>query len=129
MIALDTNVVVRLLVADDADQASRARRLVANNDVLLTTTVLLECEWVLRHAYGLKPEAIYSGFMKLMGLSQLRVAEPNVIQEALDYFRQGIDLADALHVAASRSADRFATFDKALRRCGNAIIALELIEP
>ena len=129
MIALDTNVVVRLLVADDADQAARARRLVADNDVLLTTTVLLECEWVLRHAYQLKPEVIQHGFLKLLGLPQVRVTEPNVVQEALECFRHGIDFADALHIAGSRAAEGFATFDKALRRRGKQWTDLALIEP
>jgi predicted nucleic-acid-binding protein len=48
MIALDTNVVVRLLIRDDPAQADLAAQLVRGNQVLLTTTVLLETEWVLR---------------------------------------------------------------------------------
>ncbi len=48
MIALDSNVIIRLLVADDAVQGERARKLISENEVLIATTVLLECEWVLR---------------------------------------------------------------------------------
>ena len=42
MIAIDTNVVVRFLVNDDPEQATRARRLIEAEDVFLSTTVLLE---------------------------------------------------------------------------------------
>ena len=51
MIAIDTNVVVRFLVNDDPEQAQRARRLIESEDVFLSTTALLETEWVLRVAY------------------------------------------------------------------------------
>ncbi len=45
MIALDTNVVVRLLVNDNAAQAARARALLAPGEpVFIPVTVLLETE-------------------------------------------------------------------------------------
>jgi predicted nucleic acid-binding protein len=54
MLAIDTNVVVRYLTGDDPDQAAKARRIVDGEAVLVTTTVLLETEWVLRGAYGFR---------------------------------------------------------------------------
>jgi hypothetical protein len=51
MLAIDTNLIVRYLVGDDAGQAARVRRLIDNNDVFVCTTVLLETEWVLRSVY------------------------------------------------------------------------------
>ena len=51
MIAIDANVVVRLLVDDDHGQFRRARRLLAASPVFVANTVLLECEWVLRSVY------------------------------------------------------------------------------
>lgn len=47
MIAIDTNVLVRLLVADDPAQSSRARALLETQDVWIGPTVLLEAAWVL----------------------------------------------------------------------------------
>ena len=41
MIAIDTNVLVRLVVADDPAQARRARKLVEKNEVVVATTVLI----------------------------------------------------------------------------------------
>lgn len=55
MIALDTNVVVRLLVDDHPQQTRRARRLLEARPVIILPTVLLESEWVLRGATGLFP--------------------------------------------------------------------------
>jgi predicted nucleic-acid-binding protein len=129
MIALDTNVIVRLLVADDAEQAEKARRLIEGNDLVVATTVLLECEWVLRASYQLKPVAIGSAFEKLVGLPQLRLTEPTVVQDALHAYRLGLDFADALHLAGSREAQQFATFDKSFRQRAKGMLPIEVIEP
>ena len=50
MLAVDTNVVLRILLNDDTTQADIARRLVASHDIWVPLTVLLEAEWVLRSA-------------------------------------------------------------------------------
>ena len=129
MIALDMTVVVRLLVADDAEQAVRARQLVADNEVLVATTVLLECEWVLRSAYRIPTSAIGNGFEKLIGMAQLTMTEPHVVQDALFGYRHGLDFADALHLAGSREAGTFATFDKTLRKRAGMRPEIDVIEP
>lgn len=48
MIAIDTNVVVRYLVADDTEQFERAAALIEGRPVFVCTTVILKVEWVLR---------------------------------------------------------------------------------
>jgi len=129
MIALDTNVVIRLLVADEAVQAERARKLIAENEILIATTVLLECEWVLRSAYKFEADAIGRALEKLIGLHQLRLTEPTVVQDALRAYRQGLDFAEALHLSGSREADCFATFDRTLRKRSNVMPDVAVIEP
>lgn len=130
MIALDTNVVVRFVVDDDAYQAARARQPIADNPVLLTSTVVLECEWVLPRAYALQPGEIAGAFGMLMGLPQLSVSEPEVLRSALDYYRGGIDFADALHLAGSPAAKAFATFDrKLMKKAKAADVTLAVVEP
>ena len=52
MIAVDTNIVVRLLTKDDPSQYQKAYHLFDKNDVLITDSVILETEWVLRFAYN-----------------------------------------------------------------------------
>lgn len=68
MIALDTNVVVRLLVDDDPIQTRRARKLLETRSALVLPTVLLETEWVLRGAYGIGRPAIAGSIRKLLGV-------------------------------------------------------------
>ena len=51
MAALDTKVVVRLMVGDDAAQARAAEKLVAAEPCTVAPSVLMECEWVLRGPY------------------------------------------------------------------------------
>lgn len=114
MIALDTNVVVRLIVNDDAYQVMAARELVLANAVMLTTLVILETEWVLRGAYGYSPGEVNRGLRAFLGVPQVTLAEPTVVRSALDHHEQGLEFADALHVASAAEAGRFATFDKRL---------------
>ena len=64
MIALDTNLIVRLLTNDDPHQAQKAARLIDRHRVYVPKTVLLETEWVLRYAYYLEPGTINAAFRK-----------------------------------------------------------------
>ena len=111
MIALDTNVVVRLLVDDDPDQTRRARRLLETGHALIVPTVLLETEWVLRGAYGIDGATIVASLRKLLGLPMIAVASGEAIAAALEWLEAGLDFADALHLALAAEAEGFATFD------------------
>lgn len=114
MIAVDTNVVVRLLVNDDRVQARKAAALFAGNDVLLSKTVLVETEWVLRFSYEIGRGQIHDALLAVLGMPRVSCEEPRQIVEALARFRQGLDFADALHLASAVGADRFVTFDRKL---------------
>jgi predicted nucleic-acid-binding protein len=116
VIAVDTNVVVRYLVEDDVAQTDRAEVVLRSGAVLMPKTVILETEWVLRVRYQLNRAAIASGLRRLLGLPGVTVEDPGAVARALELFDQGFDFADALHVASSRPAGAFATFDHALRR-------------
>lgn len=116
MIAVDTNVVVRLLTGDDTAQFERARRLFETETVFLPKTVVLETEWVLRSLYGLGRQAIARALAALVTLPQVHCEDAASITEALAWLRQGLDFADALHLASSRATERFATFDRKLLR-------------
>ncbi len=79
MIAVDTNLLVRILTNDDPAQARRAIKILKSDDVFIPKTVLLETEWVLRHAYGIGRSNIIDGFKKLIGLSNVSVEDPENI--------------------------------------------------
>jgi predicted nucleic-acid-binding protein len=116
MIAVDTNVVVRFLAEDDKKQADRAQSVLRGGAVLLPKTVLLETEWVLRGAYGIAGADIAAAFRRLLGLAGVAAEDAPAVARALDWYEGGLDFADALHLASSDRAGRFATFDRALIR-------------
>jgi len=117
--AVDTNVLVRLFTADDARQFQKARRLFSDQDIFIPDTVLLETEWVLRFAYKFDTAAINGALVNLLGLPNVRVTRPELIAKALEWHRQGLDFADALHLAASQGHECFMTFDaKLVRKAG-----------
>ena len=114
MIAVDTNVLVRLLVNDNAAQAARAAAVFRAAQVFVPKTVLLESEWVLRYSYGLPTAAIARAFLALLGLPTVTFEDAPVAYLAIRMLQLGIDFADALHLASSAAAERFVTFDARL---------------
>jgi len=129
MIAVDTNVLVRLLTEDDPDQAKRAANLFGENEIFIPKTVMLETEWVLRHAYGIDKKSILGAFQRLMGLSNVKIEDHQIISVAVSWYNKGFDFADALHLASSRDAEEFATFDKSLLRKAGQISSVNVIAP
>jgi len=128
VISLDTNVIVRVVTADDPDQLATALEVMKLGDLWLCKTVLLETEWVLRYSYKLSRQTIHDTFLRLLGYRNLTVEAPEQVRLALDWFRGGMDFADALHLAASTEADRFVTFDRELAEGAGELEALPAVE-
>ena len=116
MAALDTDVVVRLIVGDHTAQARAAEKLIASEPCTIAPSVLMECEWVLRAFYGLNAPVIAASFRDLLLLENIDALDPVLTQQALDAYQGGLDFADALHAAQRREGATFATFDKSLVR-------------
>jgi predicted nucleic-acid-binding protein len=116
MIAIDTNVLVRLLVNDDDVQSPRAAQLFASEDVFIAKSVLLETDWVLRFSYGLSRPNISAAFDKLLSAASVTIEDAGAIRTAVDAHAAGMDFADALHVASAAHGAKFVTFDKKLAR-------------
>jgi predicted nucleic-acid-binding protein len=112
MISVDTNIVVRLLTGDDPKQFQKARAFFEKEEIVITTTVILECEWVLRYAYRFKPVEIMDAFSALFGLPNVTLQESTAISKAIEWHRQGLDFGDAIHLAKSQDCEAFATFDR-----------------
>ena len=129
MIAGDTNFLVRILTNDDPIQARRALEILRSDDIFIPKTVLLETEWVLRHAYEIKKSNIIIGFQKLMGLPNVRVEDPDSIYQALSWYENKFDFADALHLASSRRCVGFATFDSSLIKKAQQFCSMEIVKP
>lgn len=122
MIAVDTNVVIRLLTQDEPRQARRAVALFRSEEIWLPKTVLLEAEWVLRSLYDFPAERTVAALRKLAALSNVRTEDAAAVAAALDWAALGLDFADALHLASRVEAATFVSFDRSLvkraRRAG-----------
>jgi len=111
MIAFDTNLLVRALVVDNAEQVAVVRRLIAEDTVFISRTVLLETEWVLRVRYGKTRVELYEFFTALLETDNTVIETSGEVCNALDWYVQGADFADALHLAICGSAVLH-TFDR-----------------
>lgn len=126
MRAIDTNVVVRFLVADDERQAKAARATIEAGDIFISTTVALESEWVLRCAYELSRDQVAAGLRGLAGLPGVTVEEPAVLALALAWLADGMDFAAALHLAKAERCTAFLSFDRRLAKAaGRSTIPVE----
>lgn len=129
MFAVDTNVIVRLVLADNAEQTVRARNLIERETVLVRTTVLLETYWVLRRPGGRSHDDVLRSLEAVLGLPNTVVEEPERVRAAVDMARQGMGFADALHIAGLEPQVRFATFDRDLGRVASRSSAVPIITP
>ncbi len=118
MIAIDTNIIVRTIVDDNATQVARAKVLLARGNLFVSTTVLLETEWVLRALYGLARANLADVLERFCGLDGVNVNDPDQVSRALIAYRGGADFADIIHVLECESAgiSKFATFDAGMRK-------------
>ena len=124
-IAIDTSVLVRLLVRDDEAQCAAAQRLVdraaaAEEPVLIVLGALLETEWVLRSRYKLDKVSIAGAFNALRESADVEFEHPPTVEEALYVWAQhpDADLADRLLTAraAHLGRSRFVSFDAGAAR-------------
>jgi predicted nucleic-acid-binding protein len=129
MIAVDTNIVIRLLTNDDHEQAGRAIALFESGPVFIPKTVVLETEWVLRYAYGISGKTIVEAFAKLFGLPNVYVEDIQLVLRAVALHEVGLDFADALHVESSANAKQFATFDQRLIRKAAGHCPIDVVCP
>ena len=111
MVAVAPPVLVRLVTNDLPAQAARAAAVFRSGTVLIAKSVLLETEWVLRYSYDLDTAAILRALRGVLGLENVSAEDPAAAATALRLLEQGLDFADALHVASSAQAGRFLTFD------------------
>jgi predicted nucleic-acid-binding protein len=116
VVAVDTNVLVRLLTGDERNQAAAARRLFATEQIWIAKTVLLETGWVLRSLYGFQEGAIREAFTKLLGLKNVRAEDESAVAAALALTAHGVEFADAMHLGSRPPGAQFVSLDKSFVR-------------
>jgi predicted nucleic-acid-binding protein len=116
MIAIDTNVLVRLLTGDDVKQAAAARSLFAAGPIWIAKTVLLETGWLLRSLYGFEESAVGDALAKLLGLENVHTEDEPCVAAALALTVHGIELADPMHLSSRPPGATFVSFDQSFVR-------------
>lgn len=131
MIAIDTNILLRYLLADEAGQYRRAKKLIeSNRPVLVTDVVLAETVWTLiGKRYGIDKTQICTVIRTLVGDQGFAFEDSQVVWSALKDYEgskviqgKALDFADALiarkseYVAQTRAAvfEGLFSFDKAV---------------
>ncbi len=123
MKAVDTNILVRLLTADDARQSAAAQA-VFRERVWIAKTVLLETAWVLGKVYDFDEGTISHAFRQVLSLSAVTMEDEDGVMAALGLVDKGMEFADALHFCSRPSGAAFVSFDrKLIRRARRAGIA------
>ena len=119
MLALDTNVLVRLLARDDAKQAAAADAAVAKG-AWVSQLALAETVWVLDAVYGRTPKQLIAALDLLLAHESLVLQDADAVAAALAQFRAkpALGFSDCLVLEIARKAGHLplATFDKALDR-------------
>ena len=105
MIALDTNVMVRLVTRDDEAQAQRAKAVLETNasedgGLFVSDIVLVELCWTLARGYDLSRADIARTVHALLNNASINLESPTAVKDALGYFEAGsADFPDCLIVA------------------------------
>jgi predicted nucleic-acid-binding protein len=129
MLAVDTNVVVRVVVNDDAAQARKARAVMDQNKICISTTVLLESAWVLEGAYRFPRAQVVAALRAIAGLPGVTLNDAASMNTALNWANEGMDFADAMHLALTTECDAFVTFDRDLTKLAKRLGASGVREP
>jgi len=128
VVALDTNVLVRVLVGDDPVQTKRAERSFAKHargeGIFLSLVVLAEVAWVLGAAYDWDRATIHERLTRLVRTRGVSLESLELVQAALDDYETGeADLPDYLILGSAKGAGaKLLTFDRRLARSSGATL-------
>lgn len=123
MRAIDTNVLVRLVTRDDANQVATAETFVAGG-AWVSHLVLAEAMWVLVSVYDLEPDGIATAVEMLLSHKDLELQDHAVVESALKQFRKRprLGFSDCLVLEIARKAGHLplGTFDRGLGKLDGA---------
>ena len=123
MLAIDNNVLVRLLVRDDEKQARLADQFAAKG-AWVSHLVLAETMWVLDSVYARTPAQLAAALRLMLAHESLVLQDADAVSAALDHFetKPGLGFSDWLVLEIARKAGHLplGTFDRALAKLSGA---------
>jgi predicted nucleic-acid-binding protein len=115
MLAIDTNILVRLVVRDDSDQVNAAEQFVGKG-AWISHLVLAETLWVLDSVYELSRSQIATAVDMLLNHQDLTLQDAEVVALALRHYRSrsAVEFSDCLVLEIARKAGHLpvGTFDR-----------------
>ena len=128
MAALDTNILVRYLVEDDAAQLAAAKKLIRSalatgETLFIPITVTLELEWVLRSNFKFNKEQVTTTLSSLLAAAEITFESEPAAEIALALYRKSsADFSDCVHIALAHMAGESPlwTFDRAASKMDGA---------
>lgn len=128
MLGLDTNVIARIVLADDSVQTAQALAAIAQaqangETVVLGLATVLELEWVLRSRAKLDKPQVLLVFKRLLETQDLQIDHEQVLEQAIYVYEHGsADFPECLFLAQyQRMGCRvMLTFDAKAARLGGA---------
>jgi len=127
--ALDTNALVRYLVADDKKQFQLAQTVIdtatEDDPLFLPLSVVVELEWVLRSRYDFNKETLIRTFNQLLSLKELAIQDEQTLEIAVSlYTDHNTGFADCLHTACTHYYEYspLVTFDRKAARLPDATL-------
>jgi predicted nucleic-acid-binding protein len=123
MIAIDTNVMVRMLIDDDERQSRSIRQAMTFAEaqsipMLVLAEVLIETVWVLESVYHCSRKEICTFLEKLIHTSAFAFTDLQMIRKVVEQYKKKGDFADLMIVyqARSQKAVKLLSFDKQLQK-------------
>lgn len=110
MVALDTNLLVRLLTNDAPRQAAKVElwlheHVTRRRPAYVDHTVLCELAWVLERSYGYARVQVHGALTALLQHSQLKIEAAELVREAMLLYADGpADFSDYLLAVRARAA-------------------------
>jgi predicted nucleic-acid-binding protein len=130
MIGIDTNLLIRYVMQDDAKQSNVADKFFASLSSqaqgYLSLVVIVETVWVLESIYKLRREQVSQLLTQLLESLELVIEDAAIVAKAIKHYQAKSDFADALIELKARAAGCMstATFDRdSIKRVGMTHVA------
>jgi predicted nucleic-acid-binding protein len=129
MITIDTNIIVRLLTQDDRSQYQQSVAIFQSQDIFISNTVILETAWVLQFSYKFDSTEICRALRQLFGLPNIHLTNANLITQILQWHENGLDFADAFHLAQGQHCSAIFTFDEKFIKKASNLTNCKVVKP
>lgn len=114
-ITIDTNILLRIFVADDEVQYQKSIELLESIDeFFVPVTVFIEVVWVLTQTYKLPKSDVFEVLLDFIENSEKLVCDTKMVRTGLQMLQNNGDFADMInaYIGNEHGYAHFVTFDK-----------------